>query len=92
MANQAGFELLRREQDPVVYNVRVTDDGKLSGLQFMGDGASRWNRITLASVVFDGLLRITDAAEFRETLGCGIGTAKAYGFGLLSVTAATSAT
>ncbi len=37
------------------------------------------------SVLFDGLLRITDGEAFRETLKRGIGSAKAYGFGLLSI-------
>ena len=41
--------------------------------------------MTHLSVVFDGLLRITDAEAFRETLLRGIGSAKAYGFGLLSI-------
>jgi len=39
----------------------------------------------LFSVRFDGLLRVTDADAFRETLISGIGPAKAFGFGLLSV-------
>lgn len=39
----------------------------------------------LFSVRFDGLLRVTDADAFRETIIRGIGPAKAFGFGLLSV-------
>ena len=39
----------------------------------------------LFSVRFDGPLRVTDADTFRETLVRGIGPAKAFGFGLLSV-------
>ena len=39
----------------------------------------------LRSVRFDGLLRITDADAFRETLAKGIGPGKAFGFGMLSV-------
>lgn len=35
--------------------------------------------------IFDGLLEVTDAAAFRQTLACGIGPAKAFGFGLLSI-------
>jgi CRISPR system Cascade subunit CasE len=38
-----------------------------------------------AAVLFEGELVITDAARFREALAKGIGPAKAYGFGLLSV-------
>lgn len=36
-------------------------------------------------VQFDGVLEVTDAAAFRNTLARGIGTAKAFGFGYLSV-------
>jgi CRISPR system Cascade subunit CasE len=39
----------------------------------------------LFSVRFDGLLRVTDADAFRQTLIRGVGPAKAFGFGLLSV-------
>ena len=37
------------------------------------------------AVDFDGYLRITDANKFRDTLIKGIGPAKAFGFGLLSI-------
>lgn len=37
------------------------------------------------AVLFDGLLRIEDGEAFRAALAGGIGPAKAYGFGLLSV-------
>lgn len=39
----------------------------------------------LRSVRFDGILTVTDPAKFREILESGIGSAKAFGFGLLSV-------
>ncbi|SPD75245.1 putative CRISPR-associated protein, Cse3 family [uncultured Desulfobacterium sp.] len=39
----------------------------------------------LRSVLFDGLLRVTDTNAFLETLVRGIGAGKAFGFGLLSV-------
>ncbi len=42
-------------------------------------------RLTFAAVVYEGLLQVTEAARFREALRSGIGPAKAYGFGLLSV-------
>ena len=37
------------------------------------------------AVRFDGLLQVTDPTRFLETLRRGIGPAKAFGFGLLSV-------
>lgn len=39
----------------------------------------------LRSVRYDGILKISDPARFRETLVRGIGPGKAFGFGLLSV-------
>jgi len=45
----------------------------------------------LRSVLFDGFLRVTDPDAFRQTLFRGIGSGKAFGFGLLSVTPANTA-
>lgn len=39
----------------------------------------------LRSVRFDGVLTVIDPERFRETITCGLGPAKAFGFGLLSV-------
>jgi CRISPR system Cascade subunit CasE len=39
----------------------------------------------LRSVRYDGVLDVADPARFQEALTCGIGPAKAFGFGLLSV-------
>ena len=37
------------------------------------------------SVTFEGILTVTDAARFRETLTQGLGRGKAYGNGLMTV-------
>lgn len=37
------------------------------------------------AIVYEGLLKITDAEEFRKAVIHGIGSGKAYGFGLLSL-------
>lgn len=42
-------------------------------------------RLTFGAVLFDGELRITDVDVFRAALRNGIGSGKAYGFGLLSI-------
>lgn len=42
-------------------------------------------RLTHAAIVFDGALEVTDRAEFLNALMHGVGSAKAYGFGLLSI-------
>ena len=45
------------------------------------------DRMTLshAGVRFDGVLEVTDPVSFAATLDSGIGSGKAFGFGLLSV-------
>ena len=45
----------------------------------------------LRSVLFDGLLLVTDPDAFRQTLIRGIGSGKAFGFGLLSIASANTA-
>lgn len=57
-------------------------DGRSHGWQ--RDGVGR-QRLTFGAVVFDGVLVVTDADAFREAVRRGIGSGKAYGFGLLSV-------
>ena len=41
--------------------------------------------INLLSVRFEGVLKIDDPEEFRQTIKSGIGTGKGFGFGLLSI-------
>jgi len=83
-----GFALLRSGSDDSAgdsrgaFAVTVRTEGKHVGRK-RNDGQS--HTMTHLSVVFDGLLRITDASTFRRTLIHGIGSAKAYGFGLLSI-------
>jgi len=62
--------------------VEVRTEGKQTGRKRDHTHA---HTMTHLSVLFDGRLRITDAEAFRETLLRGIGSAKAYGFGLLSI-------
>lgn len=62
-----------------VPDVRDTPGATVTGLN--GDK----QKMTFATVVFDGYLRISDRAAFRSALESGIGPAKAYGFGLLSI-------
>lgn len=74
-AEAGGFELLNMVTQPELFDVAVGQphvERSRSGLTF-------------GSVTFDGRLRIIDEKAFRETLVSGIGTGKAYGFGLLSI-------
>ncbi|MDQ3132470.1 MAG: type I-E CRISPR-associated protein Cas6/Cse3/CasE [Acidobacteriota bacterium] len=71
-------------------NVRIKDNVENAVAAAQGKIKFRKNRsddrkITFGSVVFEGVLEVTDAGKFREALQTGIGTGKAYGFGLLSI-------
>jgi len=43
------------------------------------------HKMTFVSALFTGRLQVTDPLSFRDAVGSGIGTAKAFGFGLLSL-------
>jgi CRISPR system Cascade subunit CasE len=83
-----GFEILRNEckaqngETQMVPRVNVRREGKQRGRK---KEEGRSHETTHLAVLFDGILRITDANVFRKTLVRGIGPGKAFGFGLLSV-------
>lgn len=60
----------------------------LRGQQPDKHGHRDHNRIRHARTRFDGTATITDPARLRHTILNGIGRAKAYGCGLLSITPA----
>jgi CRISPR system Cascade subunit CasE len=45
----------------------------------------RRHELKFFSVQFDGVLQVAEPERFRQTLAQGIGSGKAFGFGLLSV-------
>ena len=71
------FDLSESSQERV--NVRVSQEQMLRGSQHSG------NTVRVFSVLYDGILTLTDADRFREALQTGIGHGKAMGLGLLSV-------
>ncbi|MGI5939727.1 MAG: type I-E CRISPR-associated protein Cas6/Cse3/CasE [Thermoleophilia bacterium] len=80
-----GFELVCADDEQgsaSVPRVSVRCEGKRMGRKKDLAGG---HITTHLSVVFDGLLRVTDDEAFVTTLRGGIGSAKAYGFGLLSL-------
>lgn len=77
-AEHAGFGLLHVRTVPGVPDVRAVQSGKQHGRR-------RGARLTLAPTIFEGRLRVTDPDRFRDALMNGIGSGKAYGFGLLSI-------
>lgn len=86
----AGFTVESVRRVPDVPDVIVTARSKIGftggyrrrPVPGAGDGR---DRLTFASVVMEGHLRVTDADKFRQAVINGIGPAKAYGFGLLSI-------
>lgn len=75
-----GFALLSVQPDSAVPNVRAVPEDKVTGNR-RRDGKA----MTFGSVLFEGLLRVTEPDRFQVTLQEGIGSGKAYGFGLLSI-------
>jgi CRISPR system Cascade subunit CasE len=75
---QCGFRLLRVQANSEVPNVRTQPEDRMTGQR----GS---DRLTFGSVLFEGELEITGIEQFRRALEFGIGSGKAYGFGLLSV-------
>lgn len=71
-----GFQLVTAKTKPDVPSVQVSPEGK----RF-----SRKKNMAFNSVLFEGILEITNIDEFNEALRGGIGPGKAYGFGLLSI-------
>lgn len=58
--------------------VRITEEPKARGHR-------GGKRLSFGSALFDGELVVTDAAAFSNGVAHGIGTGKAYGFGMMSV-------
>lgn len=71
---QGGFKLV---------DAGVISEG--SAADKMTDASGREHGLTMISVRFDGLLCVVDSDDFRQTVEQGIGSAKGFGFGLLSI-------
>lgn len=76
----AGFRLANVAIKKDVANVASVAQAKIKSRRKSGE-----RPMTFGSVVFEGILQVTDAEKFRKALTSGIGSGKAYGFGLLSV-------
>jgi CRISPR system Cascade subunit CasE len=72
-AEQAGFQ---------INAVKSTDQGMIESIKRKN---GRTFNIKHLSVQFDGILLVTNPERFQNTLVKGIGSAKAFGFGLLSL-------
>ncbi len=57
------------------------------GVQEFGKSRENADRIVLHSILVDGYIQVTDPVELLNAVQTGIGAAKGFGFGLLSVAA-----
>lgn len=71
------FEL--NETTPSRLDVRISHPQMLRGNQHTGNG------IRIFSVLYEGVLTVTETGQFRNVLATGIGHGKVMGLGLLSV-------
>ena len=73
----ASFNLSASPQEGI--DVRISQEQMLRGKQHTGNG------IRVYSVLYDGVLTVTEPDKFRDALQSGIGHGKVMGLGLLSV-------
>ncbi|MGE5583589.1 MAG: type I-E CRISPR-associated protein Cas6/Cse3/CasE [Bacillota bacterium] len=85
---KGGFKLLSVQINPEVCDVDTRPDLRIKGWKKLNqkDGPEpvKWE-MTFGAVVFQGHLQITNKEDFLKTLANGLGSGKAYGFGLLSI-------
>ena len=82
---QFGFKIENLKINPAVRNVISAKEGKIEFKKPDEKDSANKKTVTYGSVVFEGVLIVTDVDKFREALISGIGQGKAYGFGLLSI-------
>ena len=75
---QHGFQILQ---------VQVSGNDKVSGWK-KDEGQA--HKLQFYAVQFDGILQVTDPGLFAVAIQAGVGSAKAFGFGLLSLAPAPS--
>lgn len=84
-AETAGFRVLNLRLNADVPNVRAQPETKALGWRNSKQDNQPKRRLTFGSVLFEGELEITNADDFQKALTNGLGSGKAYGFGLLSI-------
>lgn len=81
-AEQSGFRVLHTRLAPSILDIRAAHEERAVARAV---GLHENGRITIDSVLFEGHLAIADRDRFLAALEQGIGPAKAYGCGLLSL-------
>ena len=84
-----GFKLITLSSIQALPNVRTEDKGTIQGFkkikQHLERDKKKAHKLTFNGVLFEGVLEIVDDDEFYRALEDGIGSAKGFGFGLLSI-------
>ncbi|MFB7296466.1 type I-E CRISPR-associated protein Cas6/Cse3/CasE [Streptomyces rubiginosohelvolus] len=78
------YELVVRDQTPLRFR-RPLKEREKQAQTARRAGRSGGGDVQITKVTFDGRLRITDPDAFRRTLTQGLGKAKAYGCGLMTL-------
>jgi CRISPR system Cascade subunit CasE len=81
-AEHSGFRLLSIATRPDLVDVCISPQAKVIGVR---SNEPTRPRMTFGAALFEGLLQVQDVDRFRHTLMTGVGSGKAYGFGLLSI-------
>ncbi|MEJ8662215.1 type I-E CRISPR-associated protein Cas6/Cse3/CasE [Streptomyces sp. MS1.AVA.4] len=104
---RSGFRIIEKPQDKRLlpsgttlkghehhgdrYELTVRDQRALSFTKSRDQGTSQRHPVNLVTVTFDGRLQVTDPEALRRTLTQGLGKAKAYGCGLMTLAPAAHA-
>lgn len=87
-AAAAGFRLVSVRICEEIQDVLATNGSWVSGRRRKAGSENDRDRLQFKGVIFDGHLEVTDRAAFRLAVQRGIGSGKAYGFGMLSLAGA----
>jgi CRISPR system Cascade subunit CasE len=82
---QHGFSLPRLPSFSFQATTEERVDVRVSQAQILCDKQHSDNSIRIFSALYNGILKITEPAQFKEALQTGIGHGKVMGLGLLSV-------
>ena len=79
---EGGFEILEVSTHKDVSYIRIMPE---RDIEFEKKNKTKEHKVTYGSVLFEGRLKIINSESFRQTLVNGMGSAKSFGFGLLSI-------
>lgn len=82
---QHGFRLLATTANPELPDARAAVLETARGRRPIAGSTASPMPLRFGAVLFEGRLEVSDSTRFREALEHGIGSGKAFGFGLLSV-------